>query len=367
MRFYAKLVSNPNRLFLFDIGMGCEANEARMDAFEQQRFNRLENGEVKRHCPEFFTPCAGPMVKNGKDIHLAGDFIYWMPKIDNLVYAKEGLTLKDHQQNAELGKPHEVSFRWRPGFKGEIGWNFGHGGWDMLFQYTRLYTSVSHHLRNASFLPAFDAFADGSYEDYFNQADAHAYLHYQIGDLELGRNYYVSPTLKLRPFIGAKTTCQKQNGKFDYNTDQSAVESPSFFTRTKHYLWGVGMRGGVGTSWQFSRYVGLYGDLALSGMWLHYKVGRKDTGVPPKSIEDQSLYSILNIQNRLRMIKPVMEFACGVRAETYSRSGRYHFLIQAGWEGHTWMNQTLHITNKGEYSQSDLTVHGLTAKARVDF
>ena len=341
-------------------------NENQIEELER-RINYLEEREISSHQGQRpFNPCAGPRVKNGKNLHFSGAFIYWIPKMDGLIYANGGVPLEnfsDGTKEIELGKSYEVSFGCKPGFKGQIGWNFDHGGWDLLFQYTRLYTRAGHVLNDVNFLPVYDAFFNGLHENYFNWIRASSHLNYQIGDLELGKNYYVSRALKLRPFVGLKGARQRQKHQFDSKGLGDNNEKLFYFTQSGEHLWGVGMRGGLNTSWQFSKHIGLYGNLALSQLWLKYKIGRQDA----MQKDDSDRIPVLDVENRLHLMKPAIELACGLRAESYSYSGRYHFLIQAGWEGHTWINQTMQIENRGSYRSSDLSMQGLTANVRFDF
>ncbi|MGE0198970.1 MAG: MOMP family protein, partial [Simkaniaceae bacterium] len=64
---------------------------------------------------------------------------------------------------------------------------------------------------------------------------------------------------------------------------------------------------------------------------------------------------------------PVLEFAIGLRAESYFGCGRYHFLLQGGWESQIWINQTHYISISDHYDRFDLNLQGLTLRARFDF
>jgi len=103
-------------------------------------------------------------------------------------------------------------------------------------------------------------------------------------------------------------------------------------------------------------------------MWLHYDIDRKDTfSLVDENQPFQSEISTVNIQDHLRIIKPVIELSIGLRAETYFSCGRYHILLEAGWESQIWVNQTLFISLSDNYDRFDLTLQGLTAKVRFDF
>ncbi len=359
-------------IFLLPLGILRAESEIRMKALEN-RVSNLENNGASDKPTHPITPCAGPRVKNGMDLHLFADFIYWTARLDTLTYAKTGHGSLSSNISPTKGKDQSVDWSWDPGFKAGLGWSFCHGCWDMNLQYTWLYTNVGDTKHSNFMVPAFQILPPSLHNNdlNFNRAHAHFDLHYQVGDLELGRNYYVSKTLKLRPFIGAKGTWQKQ----DYNVFYDAIpistlnNTFNFNAKFNHSIWGIGMRAGVGSSWQFSKHVGLYGSLALTGIWLHYDTLRKDTfktlPINPQTPSVET--TTLSIQDRLRLVKPVLEFALGLRIESYFGCGRYHFLLQGGWESQIWVNQTLYISRDNSYDKFDLNLHGLTTKIRFDF
>ena len=368
MKFFLTLFILPSIFTLLLYG----ETEIRIKGMES-RISKIERAHKKPL--NQITPCAGPRVKGGKDLALFVDFIYWKTRLDTLGYAKTGLGDLSTHSNPLQGKVESVDWRWDPGLKAGMGWGFGHGCWDMLLQYTWLYTNIGGSQTSDTLQPGFDIFPPAlqvtSFSP-FKRAHAHFNLHYQVGDLEFGRNYYVSSTLKLRPFVGVKGTWQKQDYNVFYKNitvETSSSQTFDFHSRFDHSLWGIGMRGGIKTSWQFSRAFSLYGNIALSGIWLHYKIDRRDTFQPLDDNQQPTgtIATPVNIHSAPKLIKPALECAIGLRAESYFGCGRYHILLQAGWESQIWLNQTLYIALNRGYDRFDLTLHGLTAKLRFDF
>ena len=318
-----------------------------------------------------FTPCAGPLVRRGMDINLSAEFLYWSTRLDTLTYAKTGFRDTVNDVSPNKGEVQMVDWSWDPGFKVGLGWSFDHGCWDMRLVYTWFYTNVGDRKRSNSMVPGFAIIEPSivsSGAARFVDAHAHFDLHYQVSDLELGRNYYVSRTLKLRPFVGMKGTWQKQDYATFFNSSSVSGSTSNYKARFDHSLWGLGMRAGLKTSWQFSRHFSLYGDFALTGMWLHYDINRKDTSTDYLNGEQAGAKrTMLNIQGRLRIVKPVLEWAIGLRAESYFSCQRCHVLLQAGWESHIWANQTLYISADNYFDRFDLSLQGLAAQLRLSF
>lgn len=359
-------------VFLFPLGILHAESEIRMKGLEN-RVDNLEKSQTGHGRMDRLTPCAGPRVRNGMDLYISADFIYWTARLDTLTYAKTGRASIQNVEQAKKGNVLSVDWSWDPGFKAGLGWSFCHGCWDMNLQYTWFYTNVGDKKHSTSLLPSYDVLPFDLQQNQitFTRAHAHFDLHYQVGDLELGRNYYVSRTLKLRPFIGMKGTWQKQ----DYNVHYDAIPITqlnalfNFRAKFDQALWGLGMRSGINTSWQFSKYIGLYGNMAFTGIWLHYDIDRKDTfeAIVAQPDPRTTEATTFNVQDRLRIIKPAMEFALGLRGEGYFSCGRYHILAQVGWECQIWPNQTVHATTNAHYERYDLNLHGFTGKIRFDF
>lgn len=338
----------------------------------ENRVKQLEQKQTQIN-PQFdpITPNAGPKVYDGMDMFLYAGFIYWTARLDGLSYALTGVG--DFSNDPSKGNVHSVDWNWDPGFKAGYGWTFCHGGWDLYLQYTWFYTNVSSERRSQHIQPSFEIATPFTYsliEAFFiDQAHAHWDLHYQLGDLELGRNYYINRFLKLRPFIGIKGAWQKQ----DYNVffETAYIQNNVFNIKSDQdlMLWGIGMKAGLNTAWHFYKHFSVYGDFALTGMWTHHNINRKDvfSEIQSSNQQQQNNITVTNLQSTLRIIKPVLEFGIGFRLESYFHCNRMHIQLQSGWEAQIWPNQTLYINLSNYYDKFDLSLQGLTTKLRLDF
>jgi len=351
--------------------------EMRMRHLED-RVSRLEK-EKGSSTPQYdqITPNAGPKVYEGMDMFLTLDFLYWTARLDTLSYVQSGVGDLETRAHPPKGEVSHVDWSWDPGFKAGYGWTFCHGGWDLNLQYTWFYSNVGDSKTSSNIQPTFNMVPPFTDPDniipiQMSRAHAHWDLHYQLGDLDLSRNYYVNRFLKLRPFIGLKGTWQKQDYNVFFEDVPVQVSSGQrmfdYKMRQDHMVWGVGMRAGLGTSWQFAKWIGFYGDFAVNGLWMHYDLDRKDTFDEvgqPASATTQIVAA--NTSDKMRIIKPVFEFAIGLRVENYFHCNRLHLLLQGGWEAQIWPSQTIFINLSEQNSRYDLTLQGLTTKFRLDF
>ncbi len=311
------------------------------------------------------TPSAGPRVIGGVGLYFTGDYIYWTAREDNLSYAVNGSSMINDSTGGVLitpthkGREHQIRFTYNSGFKAGMGFSFGHDKWDMYMNYT-WYQSNNNH---ASFTrknsdPLANTVALSNTNTLFvllDKAKAHWDLHFNVFDMEMGRNFYVSKFLSLRPFFGLKGTWQEQHYKLRYDL-ASGVKINS---HQENACWGMGLRSGVNTAWHLAANWSFYADGAITALWEDFSITRKD-----RVSETDTLY--YDTKYFFHTIKPVIELAAGLRKEDWIYNDRYHIALQVGWEEQIWINQNqfdYYVENR----QGDLILQGVTAKARFDF
>jgi hypothetical protein len=309
-------------------------------------------GTYQRGTFREITPNAGPRVAHGADVFITADFIWWKAVQDGLDYGitgfdPSGATVADPFADAQKGKISSVGQDWAPGFKVGLGLNLGHDGWDLYTQYTWLHASDNSSLSRDNGV-AFASFVPGNDGPTIlgDSISSNWDLHFNVIDLELGRNFYLSQFLTMRPFIGFKGTWQDQDWKStiratDFEIDVDGGNSFSvtgpFVTSSHTDTWGVGVRGGFNVAWYMSKSWSFYGDFAWTAMWTDYdKLTRKDR-LDDASTGNSKLF--FNLDNdSFYTIKYVGEMELGLRWEMWFYDDNYHFAIQAGWEEQVWVN-----------------------------
>lgn len=335
-------------------------------------------------CPsKIITPNAGPHVKNGADVFLTADFIFWKAVQEGTEYATSGIGLASNPNLVDVprGKTESVGRDWSPGFKVGLGLNLNHDGWDLYAQYTWLHPSNSRSLSRTfdatagtkvvSALPVWlsNFFVEG------DRADAKWCLHFNVIDVELGRNYFLSQFFTMRPFIGLKATWQKQDLRYRYRVPNGIdigapqVLSGPYSIHFHNDVWGLGVRGGFNAAWYMSKQWSIYGDLAWTGMWSDYtKLSRKDKVGNATGVGNGNAPDLVNTrQDDHYSVKWIGEIEMGLRWEIWFYDDRYHFAIQAGWEQQVWLSWQAfeNLTSSGSWQ--DLNFQGLNLKFRFDF
>ncbi|WP_194847996.1 Lpg1974 family pore-forming outer membrane protein [Candidatus Neptunochlamydia vexilliferae] len=319
------------------------------------------------------TPNAGPRVDHGIDVFLNTDFIYWTPRMDGLAYAITGSG--DGVSSTPRGSVKHLDWNWAPGFKVGAGLNLPHDGWDVTAEYTWLYSSADHKkaVSGSDILSPWNVSNLVSLlsNSEIREARADWDIHFHTAHLSLGRNYFISNFLTLRPFVGFKGSWIDQDYRVRY-TLEGTIDS-NLRMKNDQDFWGIGLRTGLDTGWQLTSILSLYGNFAISGLWSQFQVDRKDTrndsnnpggGNSPLNTN----ITVLNSEDDFHTIKGVIEFGLGLRAEWWFFDDRYHFLIQGGWEEQLWINHNnLLKTYFAESDHGDLILQGFTMKLRFDF
>ncbi|MCB1107876.1 MAG: autotransporter domain-containing protein [Chlamydiia bacterium] len=318
-------------------------------------------------------PGAGPRVEHGIDAFITGDFIYWTARMDGLAYVITGQG--DQINSVGKGSAKYPDWRWSPGFKGGIGLNLPHDDWDVYAEYTWYQSSAINatNIRGNGMLPPWNISSILSLlenNSSITQARGKWDIHFYAIDLSLGRNYFISRFLALRPFASLKWGWVNQDYRVRYLLETTNVDSTVSMKNDQDY-WGIGLRSGLNTSWHIDTSWSFYANVALSALWSQFEIDRQDTRTDTRNggtPQPNTTIVVFNSEDSFHTIKGVIEFGMGLRGEWWFSDNRYHFMIQGGWEEQLWLNHN-HLL-KTHFTQSDhgdLILQGMTIKLRFDF
>lgn len=317
------------------------------------------------------TPPVGPMVCNGADVFVTGEFLWWKGMQEGLRYATTGVLIQPNTHITSSGKSHSVHYPWKPGFRVGLGFYPKHDGWDLYARYTWFHSDSTDHAKNSDgnivpltvALPGITSLQVNG----VNTARSHWDLHYNILDLELGRNFFLSRFLKTRLFFGVRGTWNSQKWESTYTSNQISFNGgPSLpgtlSSNQDQDAWGVGIRMGVNGTWTFYRGWSLVGDVSFAGVWIDYDTDRKDT------VEETNVGTLTtaHIKSTPDTVIANIEMLLGLRGEWWFQRDSYHLSAQVGWENQIWIHYGRFIFLQGN-NNGDLTFTGLSAKLRFDF
>ena len=119
----------------------------------KQRPNSM-NAQNGQHVAQVINPPARPVVKDGVDLFLQGEFLWWRPSLDDNQFAAScgfcpaGVTPYDGYY-ASLMNTYGMTvlspdYKMDAGFRVGFGYNMPYDGWDVYLRWTRLHTNASN-------------------------------------------------------------------------------------------------------------------------------------------------------------------------------------------------------------------------------
>lgn len=346
---------------------------------DQPNSGQGKNGQKPQMQQREITPQAEPVVKRWADPFITAEFIWWRASQAGLGYAFSGVAPAAAGAapvvEASTGRVKTPKFKYEPGFKVGFGVKSCHDGWDIYARYTWLQEhNVSSKLNFTdadSLVQSNFTFPEGNNGDvtvFPTEAQANWRFNFNVLDLELGRNFYVSRYVTLRPFTGLKFAWFRN--RLNLENEAITATAPAIagiaaggniYSDMKQHMFGVGIRAGINSVWYMAKHWGIYGDFAATALWSDYKIKRVDTTQTALANVDS-----FNVKYKEKTITPVIELGLGLRYDTTFHNDDFMFMLQAGWEEQIYMDQ-LHFFDAHDRVNENLTVQGLTIKAGLYF
>lgn len=305
-------------------------------------------------------PAVRPKTCNGDFVITISGF-YWNANQDGLAYAVETSTaandtfptsdtpnpLFDSQANIIRGEFKHPHSHWRPGFKLGIGYDMVHDGWDIELIWTRYRGAGSGHADidvgdNSSLIPLWSALQNpAATQLWATDIKPHWKLHLDLVDFELGREFWNSKYLTLRPHIGFRYSRIAQDFKMDIKGGSWAAILPSpgqnGSVNMENRFKGVGVRGGLDSVWHLGCGFSLFGNVAVSLLYGRFHVDQKENTLQASSPFSKT--SILSATESFRSSKAATDVILGIQYATMFCESRYAFTVGLGWEHHAFFSQ----------------------------
>lgn len=354
--------------------------------------------EPQETCPTTFDRC-GPITVSARPSNLdsgfyvTADFLWWQAQEGGAEWSYNG----NNQELPTVGGPDEkanlknnsVKFHWDPGFRAGLGYNFEYDGWDAEVYYSWFRTSKKESVSSpfSQTNPntvGFSLQAIVPLHTDINTATEASIdwsIHYSVVDAELGRNFFVSRHLSLRPHIGLKTGWINQHIKTHLLAASSSTNFPGpVDNQKKSDFWGIGPSGGINTRWYLAtfgcdQHFSLFGDFSGALMWGKFDV--KEQEIEPGFATDATNH--INIHGiNTHLIVPMIQAQLGLGWDTGFYDECFHVALNVGYEIQYWFrqNQMLNVLPNFFFGQiyyiyqrqsEDLRFHGLTVNLKVDF
>jgi hypothetical protein len=352
-----------------------------INAADDMQMRNLENRvtalEQRKGSNGMINPPANPKVKEGADLFITGEAIFWKAHQNGMPYAFESRDGLASPVNAEEETPRH---RYNWGFKVGLGYVLPHDGWDLYANYTRWnghkYSCHDCGDCDCSCVPGL------SFPTYFAPCDTATCpnvvnacgkwkVRFNRLDLELGREFFVSKWLTLRPFMGLTGLILTQHYNIDYEGGNYVPAGQRFFHKMRNQYRGGGLRGGFNSQWDLAKDWSIYGNFALNLLYGKFEIDQRSfSRVTATGVETRRY----QIDNHFRMTRPVTDLALGLQWEHAFADDSFFMNIHAGWEQHYFWGQNQFmrfLSNSGSTgyvdNQGDFALDGWVFGARFDF
>ena len=258
-----------------------------------------------------------------------------------------------------------LDFDWSPGFRVGVGYNMKHDQWDTQFYYTWFYAHTTEHANGGSGVVQ-SAFLGSKVSDIgtYQTGKINLNLHFNILDWDLGRSFFVSKALSLRPLIGIKGGWINQSIHTKWKKNTNFLGVPISTTENlKNNFRGIGPKGGVNGKWILGNthkyFFSLLGDFAGAFMWGHWTIKDKFQDI----FQTTAFTKVRDRNFGALMLQGLM----GIGFDVNFDKDQSHFSMKLGYEIEDWFNQYQVFDNATGTHNNDLILQGLTLDMRLDF
>lgn len=333
-------------------------------------------------------PPVRPYTCNG-DFEITASLLYWKANEDGLEYAVKTSPIDGFfpQTDTTLIDAHYLNphFDWNFGYKIGLGYYSSCDGWDYQLLWTHYDGKAGAHnqatVGSDTLLFLWSNFRKAPNDPpVVNSISSNWSLDLNLVDLELGRTYWNSRLLNLRPHIGLRLAYLDQDLSLFQSGGVFAEATPPVNDEVEidQDCKGVGPRFGLDSFWSLGCGFSLYGNFAFSLLYSRYHVNydestREVTGSHAKS-------KILDLEESFRNNFLAADFSLGIQYLSLLCDCDYVLSVALGWESQLFLNQNQmwrivatgfsgdpSTDNSYQQSRGDLSTQGWTLKVVFDF
>ena len=305
-------------------------------------------------------------VNGSFDLFITGSYIYWQPKVKDLIIAR---SIYLNNQGTSEYTFRKISPDYTSGFKVGIGKNFKYDNWCAYFEYTRFHSSdnMSFTLEdtvNGTLQPTWLS-SDNFGRNNFLTATGKWILHMDMMDLELSRPFYLGTKLIFIPHAGFRGGWLDQKIQAEYIP--TADTTVTIHSNNDFDNWLFGPRAGIDANWELGVGFRLFTNIATALLYQSNTVKLyQENYTDPTTADINEIY-------KPTQITPNLEAALGLGWGTYFDKNNWHFDLCIGYEFHIfWKQNLLRKVMNTNFApvltkSNDLNLHGLLVTGRFDF
>lgn len=336
--------------------------------------NRVNALEQRRGSNGMINPPARPVVKDGCDFWFQGEALYMHATEDGVNY---GIKLENDSSFID-GRVKNISYDWSWGWRAGVGYNLPHDGWDMMFNYTWFRSGESNSSNTDAPESVLQTWTNPANATLASAHVAHARgttsLKFDYLDFQLGREFFVSKWLTLRPYVGGRALWAHRNMTVKYRGGElgtgNLITVQKLKERFNNRFRGGGLLTGLDTQWGLGEGWSLYGQFALSLIYGQQRLHEKQDVYSPSGTKTR----IAHIHDAWSIVRTMTDLGLGLRWDRLFSNDAYRIRLQLGWEQHVlngfdkdinFVDST--VQGKFTLNQGDFALSGFTFQVRFDF
>ena len=305
------------------------------------------------------TASARPQIHSNR-LFVKTDAFMWKAYFGGSDYAAADTTPTSTILTGDIKR---ADFRWRWGFRAELGYHLPHDIWDVLANYTWFHDRSDKSVSGAGgriipLLPEYTLFGINS------NASIRWNLRFQNLDLDLRRCYFLSRGFSLSPFFGLRNTWIDHDYSAHYTNPTGA---PLYIdVRGKQDFFGIGPVAGLGSEWHIGSqwwFFGTFAGAILAG----------DYDITSRVLNAGTIYK--NLTANTQRMSPTLSGALGLGWHMNFNCDRNNVALRLFYEAQYWWKQNLTIDYASEANTpyqvirvgEDLGMHGFTLDLLFDF
>lgn len=302
-------------------GMDMDSRVSQLEAQMKQVRTATENKNFGAK-----TATAGAMLDDPYHITLGIGAVY-----QNAILGSTEFAYTDNDAAGDYpteGDLKEGKDNWSWGINVFAGYNFDHDGYDMKLTNSYFDTSASSSA-NAGFggvvvpLRALDTIVPTESFISAQESKSSLSITYDLLGLELGRDFYVSQYLSVRPFVGLLSSWMWLENKISYSGGD-VLDVNSVYVEDKSNWWGIGPQFGLnsefGLGGGFSIFADTKGALTYGRFRVYHTEDYSGTTAPEAEIKAYG-----------HRIIPYVQAVLGVSYEFTTDNNKNYFLLRAGY------------------------------------
>ena len=370
------------------LGVGLGASAAAQDIAAQQKAAKPAPVQQMQAA----MPCG--VVENDKCLArsctcaqggaLEFDFLYWRAENRGFTYAYDQKNPLYQVVGApfdyNIGSLMRVKSEFDPGFRIGGGWNTDFDRWDVFADWTwfRNHSKSSHTLSDITapssmgFYPLWPTHDNGDFFSYQHVSATYHLWHNAI-DLELGRAYYITKALSLRPHWGLRGGCLNQKFKSSFTLPLGAGDTTAQYDfHGKNNFWGVGPRIGIHSSWHIAN--SSWSILGKASTALLYGPTKVRSLTESLTTGSTVFVTERDLKDHFSQLVPNLQIFLGLDWGSCLNCDKFYLGVNAGWEADIYWNQfdipaALRVSTAPfpVANNHPVTMEGLTVNVHLDF